>query len=80
MTIPNAHLYYKDNHLNKSRKCPNCGSSQFVETTSREYCPSCKLECNYWGKGPNDVYQAMMDHRYEVEERAEQAELDEDIW
>ena len=31
-----------------NRKCPNCKSSNFRETLSREYCPDCKLECDYW--------------------------------
>ena len=43
--------------------CPNCGSSSFIETVSREYCPSCGLECNYWGGGINAVYKDMMSRK-----------------
>jgi uncharacterized Zn finger protein (UPF0148 family) len=45
-------------------KCPNCSSTYFVETVSREYCPDCGLECDYWGAGPNEVYNRMTEHRY----------------
>jgi hypothetical protein len=48
-------------------RCPNCGSPKYVQTLSREYCESCGLECNYWGKGPNDVYKAMLDGRQSTE-------------
>ena len=41
-----------------NRKCPNCKSTKFKETLSREYCPDCGLECDYWGSGANDVYNA----------------------
>lgn len=29
-------------------KCPNCGSSRYVTRISKEYCPDCKIECDYW--------------------------------
>lgn len=52
-----------------SRKCPKCGSSRFRETVSREHCPDCGLECDYWGAGANEVYQDHLEARWEREER-----------
>lgn len=58
-----------------NRKCPNCGSSRFQETLSREYCPDCKLECNYWGTGANPVYQQMMERNHAREEAAREERI-----
>lgn len=49
-----------DTVINQGQKCPNCGSSQYVETIRREHCPDCGLECDYHGKGANKVYEDMM--------------------
>jgi len=56
------------------RKCPNCGSHNFIESVSREYCPDCGLECDYWGRGANEVYENMMarDAAIEREQREEE--------
>jgi len=53
------------------RKCPNCKSSNFRETLSREHCPDCGLECDYWGSGSNAVYDSMCERKWarEGEER-----------
>lgn len=54
--------------------CPNCGSSQYRETVSREYCPACGLECDYWGGGANAVYEA---HHQRYQARLEAARREE---
>lgn len=59
-----------------NRKCPNCGSMNFKETVSREYCPDCKLECDYWGGGSNKVYDTMMKRNWAEEERKLKEEMD----
>ena len=48
---------------NGRKKCPNCSSSNFKETLSREICYSCGLECDYWRGGANKVYENMMARR-----------------
>lgn len=58
------------------KKCPNCGSSNFVETLSREICYSCGLECDYWGGGANKVYDAMSARRQQEAERLLKERLD----
>lgn len=72
MTYYNERNGWVDNgkKLN-NRKCPKCKSSKFKETLSREYCPDCGLECDYWGGGANEVYENMMkrDHAKQEEER-----------
>lgn len=52
-----------------NRKCPKCKSSRFKETLSREYCPDCGLECDYWGGGANKVYKDMMQRKWAEEEQ-----------
>lgn len=52
------------------KKCPNCGSFDYVESLSREKCNKCGLECDYWGAGANGIYRQMM---YNQERRAEEA-------
>ena len=54
--------------------CPNCGSENFKETVSREYCPDCGLECDYWGNGSNAVYDAYCERKWAEEK--EQLEAD----
>jgi len=56
-----------------AKKCPNCGSSQYRETTSLEQCTSCGLRCDYWGGGSNEVYQRMMDRQEFEEDQAREA-------
>lgn len=51
-----------------NRKCPKCKSARFKETLSREYCPDCGLECDYWGGGANAVYEQMMKEKWAREE------------
>jgi hypothetical protein len=63
----------------ENRRCPNCSSLNFRETLSREHCPDCGLECDYWGKGVNPVYQEMMDREYRAEE-AERERKDREYW
>lgn len=52
-----------------NRKCPKCRSARFKETLSREYCPDCGLECDYWGGGANTVYESMMKEKWAREEQ-----------
>lgn len=61
------------------RNCPNCNSRRFQETVSREYCPDCGLECDYHGKGANQVYEDMMDRKARVQQK-EQEDEDFRIW
>ncbi|UTC28155.1 hypothetical protein GURKE_01240 [Brevundimonas phage vB_BpoS-Gurke] len=87
MTYPR----YKNGHVdtgapiqasNRRTRCPKCNSTDYVETISREKCRSCGLECDYWGAGANDVYQAHLEAQWEQEERereeAFQREFDEE--
>lgn len=85
MTYPRSRNGWTDNGQqlkNGGTKCPNCGSREFRETLSREYCPKCGLECDYWGSGSNKVYDDMMAAKWAAEEREReerfQRELDED--
>lgn len=55
--------------------CPNCGSHNFQETVSREYCPDCGMECNYWSGGSNEVYDAMCKRKWAAEEERREAEV-----
>lgn len=50
-------------------KCWNCGSSNFKETVSREYCPDCGIECNYHGDGANDKYHRAASRQQEIARR-----------
>ncbi len=58
---------------NRRDTCPNCGSSNYRETVSREECKSCGLVCDYWGGGTNAVYDA-----YEAREHARQRAAEEE--
>lgn len=55
--------------------CPNCGSHNFRETASREYCPDCDLECDYWGNGSNQEYDDYCKRKWAEEEEQQEAEL-----
>ena len=57
------------------KRCPNCHSENFRETLSREICYSCGLECDYWGAGANEIYQAMSERHHEKLRR-----LQEERW
>lgn len=61
-------------NLSPKKRCPNCNSTSYIETLSRESCSSCGLSCDYWGGGSNAVYDNMMAirHRCEEEEQAEE--------
>ena len=48
---------------NRTDNCPNCGSSNYRETISKEECKSCGLVCDYWGKGANQVYWNMLNQQ-----------------
>lgn len=78
MTYYNERNGWTDNGkpLNpKNTKCPNCGGNHYVESVSREYCPDCGLECNYWGDGANSVYEQMMERNWaEQARRREEAD------
>ena len=63
---------------NRQNKCPNCGSSNYRETVSREECASCGLVCDYWGGGTNSVYEAYLRAHHDRLEAAQQAQLAED--
>lgn len=76
---------YKNGHkddgrpvASSSKRCPNCGSTSYRETISKEECTACGLKCDYWGSGANEVYEDMMDRRYAREER--ERELEDERW
>lgn len=76
-------MSYQNGHVDDGTKvhnkpCPNCGSSKFIETVSREYCPSCGLECDYWGSGANKVYDAMMQDMYSKQREHTEMSLGDD--
>lgn len=57
---------------NRLDRCPNCGSSNYRETVSKEECSSCGLVCDYWGGGTNAVYDAWLNRRDAAQRRAEE--------
>jgi hypothetical protein len=72
---------YKNGHVDNGtpisgarKTCPNCRSSNYIETLSMEKCNSCGLQCDYWGGGINDVYNSYMDNQYAEERRKEHEE------
>ena len=80
---------YNNGHVDtgaqmNARKCPNCGSSKYRETLSREECTACGLKCDYWGDGANEVYERMMERNWAEDEaekeRADQKWRDENDW
>ena len=78
MTYPRTKNGYVDDGSlirasNRQNKCPNCGSSNYRETVSREECNSCGLVCDYWGGGTNAVYDAYLS-RHHAQQRAAEAE------
>ena len=58
-------------------KCPNCGSRNFKETISREFCPDCGIECDYHGGGANAAYNEMCSRQSEASEEKFQKLLDD---
>ena len=61
-----------------SKECPNCGSKNFVESVSREKCYDCGIECNYWGKGANEIYENMLRRRAEAQEAEDEKKMREE--
>lgn len=59
--------------------CPNCKSTNYIETLSREKCNNCGLECDYWGAGANKVYQNYTNKKYAEEDRRREAALKAEI-
>jgi hypothetical protein len=53
---------------NRRDRCPNCGSSSYRETLSREECKSCGLVCDYWGGGTNKVYESYLARQHAADE------------
>jgi predicted amidophosphoribosyltransferase len=57
------------------RRCPNCNSDRFKETLSREHCPACGLECDYWAaKSSNAVYEEMIASRDRADDERRERE------
>jgi len=80
MTYPRTRNGWVDNgslitDSNRLVKCPNCGSSNYRETISREECQSCGLVCDYWRGGTNKVYENYQ-ARCHAQEQARQEEAD----
>ncbi|USN16035.1 hypothetical protein PAPPERLAPAPP_02940 [Brevundimonas phage vB_BpoS-Papperlapapp] len=63
----------------RQKRCPQCNSTDYVETVSREKCRSCGLECDYWGAGANDVYQDYLEAKWAREEQEREAALQREI-
>lgn len=55
------------------QNCWNCGSKKYENTVSRERCPDCGIECDYWGGGANKAYDAASAKKHAAEERASEA-------
>jgi ribosomal protein L37AE/L43A len=71
---------------NRRPRCPNCGSDRYRETLSLERCDSCGLQMDYWGGGPNHVYEryerarnARLEAEREERERAQYLEWEEEM-
>jgi len=78
MPIPGETYGMDPNKRVGSQKCWSCGSLRYVQTIIREYCPDCKIECNYHGGGANDRYDMAMAARHEEDERRQrEAEQDD---
>jgi ribosomal protein S27AE len=64
------------------KTCPNCGSSKYIETVSKEQCNACGLLCDYWGGGSNKVYDRYTENlwaeRERIKERREREEIEEE--
>jgi hypothetical protein len=79
MTYPRYRNGYEDDGSlitsgNRRDRCPNCGSSRYRETISREHCDACGLEMDYWGGGGNAVYESHL-AREAAREAARQDEI-----
>ncbi len=61
-----------------SSKCWNCGSNRYVETLSREHCPDCGIECDYWGGGANAAYNNASEAIHDAHAEASQKRIDEE--
>lgn len=45
-------------------KCWNCGSLNYVNLPATEYCPDCRISCEYHGETyENDEWKEAMDRR-----------------
>jgi hypothetical protein len=71
----NGHI--DDGSLINKDKCPNCQSANFRSTISVEYCPNCKLQCDYWGAGANKIYNEYLYRKWEKEENDRSESLKE---
>lgn len=76
MTIRNG---YEDAFVGNS-KCWNCGSPKYHQTTSREHCPACGIECNYWGGGANEKYKSAHARKNDAIEARVRRKVDEMFW
>ena len=75
MTYPRERNGWTDEgrRIGPKEPCPNCGSAKYYQTVSREHCPDCGLECDYWGGGANKVYEDMMAANARAERDEEEA-------
>lgn len=77
----NGHVDQMSAH---QRRCPNCNSSRYVTRVSKEYCPDCKIECDYWGGGINEKwqeYEEMRNYHDQLErEEADRKWAEENAW
>ena len=55
----------------KTLHCPNCNSTSYTETISREHCSKCNYTVDYWGSGTNDVAESYFKRKAYREEMAE---------
>lgn len=52
-----------------AKACPNCGSSKYKSTVSKEECTACGLLCDYWGSGSNEVYDDYLARKHAADEK-----------
>lgn len=77
-------MRYKNGYVDDGREvgvksnCPNCNSTRYFQTVSREWCDSCKYEFDYWGGGGNEVAQRLQERRIH-EYHMERLRRDEEI-
>lgn len=45
-------------------QCWNCSSDDYVETVSKEHCPSCGIFCDYHGAGTNEEYEIAHERKH----------------
>ncbi len=71
MTYPrHSNGHTDDGHevnVHASKRCPGCGRDGYRETISREWCPHCGIECDYWGGGANEAMNEAMERRAAAE-------------